>query len=72
MISACAINVIATFLIYQESNWNQYPTQLCVNVTTDIHSLTNVSIYENDISIVTKIAIGIILKDMYISYETKD
>ena len=68
MISACTINVIPKFSIYQESNCNQYQTQLRANVTTDIHSLSNVSIYENNISIVTNIAIGI----MYISYETKD
>ena len=55
------MNVISKFLIYQQSN----QTRLCANVTTDVHSLTNVSIYENNISTVTKIAIGIILKDMY-------
>ena len=65
MISACAINVIPKFLIYQQSNCNQYQTQLCANVTTDIHSLTNVSIYVTSIPIVRTVAIGIILKDMH-------
>jgi hypothetical protein len=65
MISACAINVIATFLIYHESNWNQYQTQLCVNVTTDIHRLINVLTYVTSIPIVATVAIGIILKDMH-------
>jgi hypothetical protein len=53
----------AQSMLYQLNN--QYQTQLCANVTTDIHSLTNVSIYVTNIPIVTKIAIGIILKDMH-------